>query len=59
MSKIINKTVGIKIFLLLLVDRRILIRIHTVPCINGSGSGRPKIWIRWIRILIHNTAVKV
>ena len=29
----------------------------SIPLTSGSGSGRPKnMWIRWIRIPIHNTA---
>jgi hypothetical protein len=57
-----HKAVGIKVFLTfcLLGDRRILIRIHTVPLTDGSGSGsrRPKnMWIRWI--WIRNTAFMV
>jgi hypothetical protein len=56
-----HKTVGMKVFLklFLLADRRIRIRIHTVPLTNGSGSGsRPKnLRIRRISIRIRNTAV--
>jgi hypothetical protein len=48
-SKRRHKTVGIKIFLTILLDRRIrirLIRIHT----SDMWIRRPKnMWIRWIR----------
>ncbi len=40
-------------------DRRSRIRVGSgsIPLTSGSGSRRPKnMWIRWIRIRIHNTA---
>jgi hypothetical protein len=32
----------------------------SIPLTGGSGYGRPKnMWIRWIRIRIHNTVEKL
>jgi hypothetical protein len=55
-SKRSQKTLGIKVFLLFLLDERS--GSKSKPRNNGSGSGRPKnMWIRWIRIRIRNTKI--
>jgi hypothetical protein len=48
MSKRNHKTVGIKVFLIILLDnRRMMEGSGSPPLTNGSGSGRPKnMWIR-------------
>ncbi len=49
-SKRSHKTVGIKVFLIFLLEDRRMIEgsgSRSIPLTNGSGSGRPKnMWIR-------------